>query len=43
VPINGAAKEIAYMSITTADVVTCLRKMADVIHENKEYLTRWRT
>jgi len=27
------------MSITTADVVTCLRKMADVIHENKEYLT----
>jgi len=27
------------MSITTADVLTCLRKMADVIHENKEYLT----
>jgi len=27
------------MSITTADVVTCLHKMADVIHENKEYLT----
>jgi dihydroxyacetone kinase-like protein len=27
------------MSITTDDVLDCLRKMADVIHENKEYLT----
>ncbi len=27
------------MPITTADVLACLRKMADVIHENKEYLT----
>lgn len=27
------------MSITTDDVIDCLRKMADVIHENKEYLT----
>jgi dihydroxyacetone kinase-like protein len=27
------------MPITTADVLDCLRKMADVIHENKEYLT----
>ncbi|MCD6344726.1 MAG: dihydroxyacetone kinase subunit L [Anaerolineae bacterium] len=27
------------MPITTVDVLTCLRKMADVIHENKEYLT----
>jgi dihydroxyacetone kinase-like protein len=27
------------MSITTDNVIDCLRKMADVIHENKEYLT----
>ena len=27
------------MPITTADVLDCLRKMADVIHENKEHLT----
>ena len=27
------------MSITTVDVLDCLRQMADVIHENKEYLT----
>lgn len=27
------------MSITTVDVLACLRQMADVIHENKEYLT----
>jgi dihydroxyacetone kinase-like protein len=27
------------MSITTGDILDCLRKMADVIHENKEYLT----
>jgi dihydroxyacetone kinase-like protein len=27
------------MPITTVDVLDCLRKMADVIHENKEYLT----
>lgn len=27
------------MAITTVDVLNCLRQMADVIHENKEYLT----
>ncbi len=27
------------MPITTVDVLGCLRKMADVIHENKEFLT----
>jgi len=27
------------MPITTVDVLDCLRKMADVIHENKEHLT----
>ena len=27
------------MPITTVDVLDCLRKMADVIHENKTYLT----
>jgi dihydroxyacetone kinase-like protein len=27
------------MSATAGDVVNCLRKMCDVIHENKEYLT----
>jgi len=27
------------MSATTGDVVNCLRKMCDVLHENKEYLT----
>ena len=27
------------MPITTADVLDCLRKMADVIHANKEHLT----
>ncbi|MDY7041093.1 MAG: dihydroxyacetone kinase subunit DhaL [Chloroflexota bacterium] len=27
------------MPITTADVLACLRNMADVIHENKEHLT----
>ena len=27
------------MQVTTTDVLDCLRKMADVIHENKEHLT----
>jgi dihydroxyacetone kinase-like protein len=27
------------MSATAGDVVNCLRKMCDVLHENKEYLT----
>lgn len=27
------------MPVTSADVLACLRKMAEVLHENKEYLT----
>ncbi len=37
----GQAKETRHrMPITTEDVLTCLHRMADVIGENKQYLTK---
>ena len=37
--IGSTTEETIYMPITTVNVLDCLRKMADVIHENKEHLT----
>jgi dihydroxyacetone kinase-like protein len=36
---NTLTRECAYMPITTADVLEYLHRSADVLHENKEYLT----
>jgi dihydroxyacetone kinase-like protein len=37
--IGSTTEETTYMPITTVNVLDCLRKMADVIHENREHLT----
>lgn len=37
--MENVTKEIDCMPINTVDVLDCLRRMAGVIHENREYLT----